>query len=250
MLHHCCNVSLRSLLNGLLLASICVVVGCSGQDNDAPKSMADSLAEIEKAKKELETPPVLPEPTVPAADSEMASEDDGTSANGSFSVKFETTAGDFVVLVHRDWAPRGAQRFYELVKSGFYDECRFFRVVSGFMVQFGINGNPSTQQRWEQSLRDDPAKKSNRRGYITFATSGRDSRTTQVFINFVDNAFLDSQGFSPFGEVIEGMDSVDKINAEYGESPDQGQINAAGNVYLNSQFPKLDYIRKATIIEE
>jgi peptidyl-prolyl cis-trans isomerase A (cyclophilin A) len=171
------------------------------------------------------------------------------SAAGSYSVKFETTAGDFVVLVHRDWAPLGAQRFHELVKSGFYDECRFFRVVSGFMVQFGINGNPTTQQSWEQRLRDDPAKESNRRGYITFATSGANSRTTQVFINFVDNSFLDSQGFSPFGEVIEGMDNVDKINAEYGESPDQGQINSAGNTYLNSQFPKLDYIKKATIIE-
>ena len=165
-------------------------------------------------------------------------------------MKFETTAGDFVVLVHRDWAPRGAQRFYELVNSGFYNDCKFFRVVSGFMVQFGISGNPSTQQSWERSLKDDPAKKSNRRGYITFATAGRDTRTTQVFINFVDNAFLDSQGFSPFGEVIEGMDNVDKINAEYGETPDQGQITSSGNSYLNAQFPELDSIRKATIIEE
>jgi peptidyl-prolyl cis-trans isomerase A (cyclophilin A) len=136
------------------------------------------------------------------------------------------------------------------VKSGFYNDCRFFRVVSGFMVQFGINGNPATQQSWERSLKDDPAKKSNRRGYITFATAGRDTRTTQVFINFVDNAFLDSQGFSPFGEVIEGMDNVDKINAEYGETPDQGQITSSGNSYLSAQFPELDYIRKATIIEE
>jgi peptidyl-prolyl cis-trans isomerase A (cyclophilin A) len=180
----------------------------------------------------------------------MASDESASTANGSYTVKFETTAGDFVVLVHRDWAPRGAGRFYELVKSGFYDDCRFFRVVSGFMVQFGINGSPSTQQGWERSLKDDPAKESNRRGYMTFATSGRDSRTTQVFINFVDNSFLDSQGFSPFGEVIEGMDNVDKINAEYGEGPDQGQINSSGNTYLNAQFPKLDYIKKATIIKE
>ncbi len=109
---------------------------------------------------------------------------------------------------------------------------------------------PQLSRAGNDRLKDDPAKKSNRRGYITFATSGANSRTTQVFINFVDNAFLDSQGFSPFGEVIEGMDSVDKINAEYGESPDQGQINAGGNIYLNSQFPKLDYIKKATIIKE
>ena len=250
MLAHCFNFALRCFVNCLLLASICVVAGCSDQNDGEPKSMVDSLAEIEKAKKELETPPVAPEPLTPANEPEMASDEEISDANGTYSVKFETTAGDFVVLVHRDWAPRGAGRFYELVKSGFYNDCRFFRVVSGFMVQFGINGDPSIQKGWERSLKDDPAKKSNRRGYITFATSGRDSRTTQVFINFVNNGFLDSQGFSPFGEVIEGMDSVDKINAEYGETPDQGQINAGGNVYLNSEFPKLDYIRKATVIEE
>jgi len=250
MVSHCFNFAFRSLLNCLLLASICVVAGCSDQNDGEPKSMVDSLAEMEQAKKDLEAPPVVPEPVIPADNPEMASDESASTANGSYTVKFETTAGDFVVLVHRDWAPRGAGRFYELVKSGFYDDCRFFRVVSGFMVQFGINGSPSTQQGWERSLKDDPAKESNRRGYMTFATSGRDSRTTQLFINFVDNSFLDSQGFSPFGEVIEGMDNVDKINAEYGEGPDQGQINSSGNTYLNAQFPKLDYIKKATIIKE
>ena len=250
MFSHCFNFALRSLLNCLLLASICVVAGCSDQNDGEPKSMVDSLAEMEKAKKDLETPLVPPEPVIPADKPEMVFDESRSNASGSYTVKFETTAGDFVVLVHRDWAPLGAGRFYELVKSGFYDDCRFFRVVSGFMVQFGINGNPSTQQSWERSLKDDPAKESNRRGYMTFAMSGRDSRTTQVFINFVDNAFLDSQGFSPFAEVIEGMDNVDKINAEYGESPEQGQINSSGNTYLNAQFPKLDYIKKATIIKE
>lgn len=250
MFSHCFNFASRSLLNCLLLASICVVAGCSDQNDGEPKSMVDSLAEMEKAKKDLETPLVPPEPVIPADKPEMVFDESRSNASGSYTVKFETTAGDFVVLVHRDWAPLGAGRFYELVKSGFYDDCRFFRVVSGFMVQFGINGNPSTQQSWERSLKDDPAKESNRRGYMTFATSGRDSRTTQVFINFVDNAFLDSQGFSPFAEVIEGMDNVDKINAEYGESPEQGQINSSGNTYLNAQFPKLDYIKKATIIKE
>jgi peptidyl-prolyl cis-trans isomerase A (cyclophilin A) len=250
MVSHCFNFAFRSLLNCLLLASICVVAGCSDQNDGEPKSMVDSLWEMEKAKKDLETPLVPPEPVIPADKPEMVFDESRSNASGSYTVKFETTAGDFVVLVHRDWAPLGAGRFYELVKSGFYDDCRFFRVVSGFMVQFGINGNPSTQQSWERSLKDDPAKESNRRGYMTFATSGRDSRTTQVFINFVDNSFLDSQGFSPFGEVIEGMDNVDKINAEYGEGPDQGQINSSGNTYLNAQFPKLDYIKKATIIKE
>lgn len=249
MLSCFCNSALRCLLNGLFIIAFCCVAGCSDQNADQPKSVLDSLAEMEKAKKDLSLPPEAPAPPVPANATPPVMDDTTAPASGSYSVRFETTAGDFVVLVHRDWAPLGAQRFHELVKSGFYDECRFFRVVSGFMVQFGINGNPTTQQSWEQRLRDDPAKESNRRGYITFATSGANSRTTQVFINFVDNSFLDSQGFSPFGEVIEGMDNVDKINAEYGESPDQGQINSAGNTYLNSQFPKLDYIKKATIVE-
>lgn len=249
MLPRSCNSILRCLLNCLFVVAFCSVVGCSDQNEGQPRSVLDSLAEMERAKKDLSVPPP-PSPPVPVGAPASISEESTAPATGSFSVKFETTVGDFVVLVHRDWAPLGAQRFYELVKSGFYDECRFFRVMSGFMVQFGINGNPITQQSWERNLRDDPAKESNRRGYMTFATSGPDSRTTQVFINFVDNSFLDSQGFSPFGEVIEGMDHVDKINAEYGESPDQGQINSAGNTYLNSQFPKLDYVKKATIIEE
>jgi peptidyl-prolyl cis-trans isomerase A (cyclophilin A) len=244
-----CSFRFRSFLCCLFLGLASAAVGCSEEGNQQPRSVLDSLAEIEKAKKDLAaaTPPA---PVIPPDQPGRVMEEKMVRTTGSYSVKFETSVGDFVVLVHRDWAPLGAQRFYDLVKSGFYDECRFFRVVSGFMVQFGINGTPATQQNWERPMTDDPARESNRRGYITFATSGPNSRTTQVFINFVDNAFLDSQGFSPFGEVIEGMDNVDKINAEYGESPDQGQINSAGNAYLNSQFPRLDYIKKATIIEE
>lgn len=250
MLSRSCNSALRCLLNGLFVLALCTTAGCSDQNEGQPKSVLESLAEMEKAKKDLAVPSSPPTPPVPADQTPTAMDETSAPATGSYSVKFETTAGDFVVLVHRDWAPLGAQRFHELVKSGFYDECRFFRVVSGFMVQFGINGNPTTQQSWERRLSDDPAKESNRRGYMTFATSGPDSRTTQVFINFVDNSFLDSQGFSPFGEIIEGMENADKINAEYGESPDQGQIKVGGNNYLSSQFPKLDYIKKATIIEE
>lgn len=242
--------ALRSLLNCFLIGALCVTAGCSDQNDDQPRDVLDSIAKMEKARKDLEVPIIYPAPVMPGQQSEKKLDETAAPALGAYSVKFETTVGDFVVLVHRDWAPLGAQRFYDLVKSGFYDECRFFRVMSGFMVQFGINGDPTTQQRWERNLRDDPAKESNRRGYITFATSGPDSRTTQVFINFVDNISLDSQGFSPFGEVIEGMDNVDKINAEYGESPDQGQIESIGNTYLNAQFPKLDYIKKATILGE
>jgi peptidyl-prolyl cis-trans isomerase A (cyclophilin A) len=166
-----------------------------------------------------------------------------------YKVKFETSGGDFVIEVNREWAPVGADRFHELVSKGFFDECRFFRVVPDFMVQFGINGDPAVQKEWRDArVKDDKVTQSNKRGYITFATSGPNSRTSQVFINFKDNSFLDRQGFAPFGKVVEGMDVVDKINAEYGESPDQFSIQSKGNEYLKKEFPKLDYIKKATVL--
>jgi peptidyl-prolyl cis-trans isomerase A (cyclophilin A) len=169
-------------------------------------------------------------------------------APATYKANFDTSAGKFVVDVHRDWAPKGADRFYNLVKNGFFDECRFFRVVPNFMVQFGINGEPDIQKSWANAnIADDPVKQSNKKGYMTFATRGKDTRTSQVFINFKDNAFLDAQGFAPFGEVSSGMDVVEKINAEYGEKPNQGSIQANGNTYLKASFPKLDYIKKATI---
>lgn len=169
----------------------------------------------------------------------------------TFKAKFETTAGDFVIEVQRDWAPNGADRFYHLVSSGFYDDCKFFRVVPNFMVQFGINGDPKVQKGWrDATIKDDPVMQSNKKGYVTFATSGPDSRTTQIFVNFKQNSFLDSQGFAPFGKVVEGMDVVEKINSQYGESPSQPQIQAKGNEYLEAKFPKLDGVKKATIIEE
>jgi peptidyl-prolyl cis-trans isomerase A (cyclophilin A) len=166
-----------------------------------------------------------------------------------FTANFDTTAGPFVVEVHRTWAPKGADRFYNLVKYGFFDEARFFRVLPNFMAQFGIHGDPKIQAGWrEANITDDPVTQSNRRGFISFATAGPNTRTTQVFINFRDNAAnLDPQGFAPFGQVISGMESVDKINAQYRQDPDQGQIQMRGNAYLNKEFPKLDYIRKATI---
>jgi peptidyl-prolyl cis-trans isomerase A (cyclophilin A) len=177
--------------------------------------------------------------------------DDAEQAPETYKVLFETSAGDFTVEVHREWSPNGADRFHKLVESGFYDECRFFRVVPGFMVQWGINGDPEIQQNWvKANIKDDRGIKSNKRGFITFATSGKNSRTSQVFINFKDNAFLDSQGFSPFGQVVEGMDVVDAINSQYGEQPDQGLIQAKGNEYLNKSFPKLTYIKKATVVKD
>jgi len=175
-------------------------------------------------------------------------------AQGQFRVKFETTKGDFVVQVTSDWAPKGATRFRELVEAGFYDGCRFFRVVTGFMVQFGINGDPRVSAQWN-SIPDDPVKHGNRRGAVTYAMGGPDTRTTQLFINFVDNSSkLDPQGFPAFGEVIEGMDVVDSLYAGYGEiprfggrAPDPGVIHREGNTYLERHFPKLDYIKTARI---
>jgi peptidyl-prolyl cis-trans isomerase A (cyclophilin A) len=171
-------------------------------------------------------------------------------APAEFRAAFDTSAGPFVVLVHRSWAPKGADRFYNLVKYGFFNDARFFRVVSGFMVQFGINGDPAIQGPWENAnIPDDPVTQSNKRGRVTFAMTPRpNTRSTQVFINFRDNGGLDGQGFASFGEVESGMETVDKINAQYGEQPDQGLIQRQGNAYLTKQFPKLDYVRKATIV--
>jgi len=175
-------------------------------------------------------------------------------APASYKARFDTSKGAFVIEVRREWAPNGADRFFNLVKNGFYDNARFFRVVSGFMVQFGINGDPTISTPWrEAKIKDDQVKQSNKRGFITFATSGADSRTTQVFINFVDNSRLDGMGFSPFGQVISGMDVVDKLFADYGEGaprgrgPDQSRIQTEGNDYLTKSFPNLDYVKKTTI---
>jgi peptidyl-prolyl cis-trans isomerase A (cyclophilin A) len=171
-----------------------------------------------------------------------------------YKAKFDTSKGVFVVEVHRDWAPNGADRFYNLVKNGFYNDARFFRVISGFMVQFGINGDPKISAVWrEANIKDDPVKESNKPGYITFATAGPNTRTTQVFINFGDNAGLDGQGFSPFGKIVSGMEVVDALFSGYGEGaprgdgPDQGLVQQRGNAYLEKSFPKLDFIRTATI---
>jgi peptidyl-prolyl cis-trans isomerase A (cyclophilin A) len=171
------------------------------------------------------------------------------AAPATFKANFDTSKGPFVITVHKDWAPKGADRFYNLVKSGYFDEIRFFRVIPNFMAQFGIHGTPAVSAAWQTArITDDPVKQSNKRGYITFANTGQpNSRGTQVFINYKDNGFLDSQRFAPFGEVTQGMDIVDKINSEYREKPDQGSITNSGNAYLTKAFPNLDYIKSATI---
>jgi peptidyl-prolyl cis-trans isomerase A (cyclophilin A) len=175
-------------------------------------------------------------------------------APAEYEVKFTTTKGDFVVKVTREWSPLGADRFYNLVKNGFYDNATLFRVVREprpFVVQFGISAFPPVSAAWQRAvIKDDPVKASNKRGFITFATGGPNTRTTQVFINLGDNARLDGMGFSPFGEVTQGMEIVDQLYSGYGEdvTDKQGEIASQGNAYLQRRYPKLDRILKATVI--
>jgi peptidyl-prolyl cis-trans isomerase A (cyclophilin A) len=175
-------------------------------------------------------------------------------APAEYEVKFETTAGNFTIKVTRAWAPNGADRFYNLVQHHFYDGATFFRVLQGFMAQFGISAYPEVSQVWEAAvIKDDPVVQSNHRGFVTFATAGPNTRTTQVFINYGNNESLDRQGFTPFGVVTDGMKVVDKLYNGYGEGapsghgPDQGMITQRGRAYLEKGFPKLDSIRSATI---
>jgi len=177
------------------------------------------------------------------------------AAPAEYEAKFVTTKGEFVIKVTRAWSPLGADRFYNLVKNGFYNGAAFFRVVSGFMVQFGISAHPEVSTPWrEAKINDDPVKGSNKRGFISFAMAGPNTRTTQVFINFVDNGRLDAMGFSPFGEVTQGMEIVDALYAGYGEGaprgngPDQGRMQAEGRKYLEAGFPQLDTIKSAAIV--
>ena len=177
---------------------------------------------------------------------------DGGDSAETYRVKFETSKGEFVIEVTRSWAPHGAARFRELVESGFYDECRIFRVLPGFMAQFGMNGDPAIQAKWEQ-IPDDPVVESNKPSYVTFAKTGApNSRTTQIFINYADNSNLDRMGFAPFGRVIEGMDVVNSFFSGYGgaASDKQRLIREQGNEFLNKYFPSLDYITKATLLDD
>jgi peptidyl-prolyl cis-trans isomerase A (cyclophilin A) len=179
----------------------------------------------------------------------------GEEAPATYKVKFETTKGDVVILVHRDWAPKGADRFYNLVKIGYFKDIAAFRVINNFMAQFGIHGNPKVASAWKNAkIQDDEVKESNTRGRITFATAGPNTRTTQLFINYKDNSNLDGMGFAPFGEVVEGMEIVDSWYKGYGEGaprgkgPMQGRVQAQGNQYLKTDFPELDYIKSASLL--
>ena len=190
-----------------------------------------------------------PEPKKEAATAETKAR----AANASgvpdvYKVKLVTSKGPFVIEAHREWAPRGADRFYELIQDHYYNDARFFRVIPTFVAQFGLAASPAMTKKWDKSIDDDVVGHTNGVGTVTFATAGRNSRTTQVFINLRSNQTLDDKGFAAFGKVIEGMDVVEKLYSKYGDAPDQDAITRRGNSYLKSSFPLLDYIKTATIL--
>jgi peptidyl-prolyl cis-trans isomerase A (cyclophilin A) len=207
-----------------------------------------------KASASAASAPIASGPSTQKSAAQLAPALAKETAPAEYKAKFNTTKGSFTIDVHRDWAPLGADRFYNLVKLGFYNETRFFRVVDGFMVQWGIHGDPAVNAEWKtNTIQDDPVTQSNKKGFISFATSGANSRTTQVFINFGDNSRLDKMGFAAFGQVIDGQSVVDALYKGYGEGaprgmgPDQGRMQAEGNTYLKKDFDKLDWVKEAHI---
>jgi len=239
----------------VVLALVACVFACGNDtgasETAAQKGIAAGAVEIaqnadkpaDKAAEETQEKNPLLDPKDPAVNQ---------TAPDVFKVKLVTSKGDVLLEVHRDWAPKGADRFYNLVNAGFYDECRFFRVIDNFMVQFGLNGDPSVSAAWKNAkLEDDSVNESNKRGYVSYAMAGKNTRTTQLFINYKDNSRLDGMGFSPFAKVIEGMDTVDMLYSSYGENPPevQGSIQSIGNSYLQEKYPKLDYIKSATVVK-
>jgi len=245
----------------ILCALICTFGGIACKQASAPPPPPLTAKPAEPVKVEAPKEEALKvEPSDAAAvkaDPEMAS---GSSAGALDPAKltatapakyvavFETSAGTFEIEVTRELAPHGADRFFNLVKNGFYDENRFFRVAAGFVVQWGLSGDPALNTVWREAhIKDDPVKDTNRKGNIVFATAGPDTRTTQLFINLADNTFLDAMGFAPFGKVTKGLSVVEKITSQYGETPNQMMIQTQGNAYLKQSFPKLDFIKKAKI---
>lgn len=238
-------------------------LGCSRQPEPAREAERERAAETPK---EVPAPPPAEaakeaEPAKPAEPPKETRTETARSrlmnpaslnarAPASFNAKFATSKGDFTIQVTRSWAPRGADRFYNLVRNRFYNDARFFRVVPNFVVQFGLPADPQVSQVWSNAtFRDDPVTQSNKKGYVVFATAGPNTRTTQLFINLKDNAFLDSQGFAPFGEVTEGMDVVESLYSGYGDAPTerQGDITMQGNAFLSRLYPNLDHIKTATV---
>lgn len=192
-----------------------------------------------------------PETRQPARKAEAAKPKLAPSTKGvpdAYKVRLDTTKGPVLIEVHREWAPRGADRFWELVKDGFYTDAAFFRMVPNYVAQFGLAANPAMTKKWAEYIDDDPVLRTNRVGAVSFANAGPNTRNTQVFINLRSNQNLDSEYFAPFGQVIEGMENVEKLYKGYANSPNQEQITNRGNAYLKANFPNLDYIRKATVL--
>jgi peptidyl-prolyl cis-trans isomerase A (cyclophilin A) len=242
---------------------------CCKSSETAPEPSATAATAASVTPPTPPTPPVVPTVAPPAPAPSASAADLASAVHPSllspallkdkapavFKAQFTTNRGSFVMEVHRDWAPNGADRIYNLVKAGFYDDTRFFRAIDGFMVQFGISGDPAVNTKWhDANLQDDPVKQSNKRAFVTFAMAGPNTRTTQIFINYKDNANLDGMGFSSFGQVVKGMDVVDSLYKGYGEGaprgagPDQGRLQQEGNAYLDTSFPKLDRVIRATIV--
>lgn len=204
---------------------------------------------IALAQTNTKTAPAATKKAAPAAPNLLNPATLNAKAPEVFKVKMTTTKGDVIIQVNRGWAPLGVDRFYNLIRSGFYKDAAFFRVIPGFVAQFGIPARPDVAAVWDRArIPDDRVIQSNKRGTLTFATAGPNTRTTQIFINYRDNTPLDTQGFAPFGEVIEGMDLVDKFFSGYGETPDQGRITAQGKAYLDRSFPNLDRIVNAVVM--
>lgn len=229
-----------------------LLAACGGDGGDAPPPAESTPPASEPAASEPAATPPATQTPAPAA----AAPATPATTPASFRVQFETSKGNFVVQVDRAMAPNGADRFFQLVSEGFYDDVRFFRVIPNFMVQFGIHGDPAVTARWRtQPIQDDPVVGSNTRGTVTFAmTASPNSRTSQIFINLVDNARLDASGFAPFGRVIEGMEVVDQLYSGYGEGAPQGNgpaqqtVVSQGNAYLTRDFPLLDHVVRARLV--
>lgn len=234
------------------LAIVMAAVGCSSERE--PQDVEPSSTETSEPAAPARTKATKEAPVSTSGNSKLRDPSSATErAPDRYAVELDTTKGSIVIDVTREWAPQGADRFYNLVKVGYYDDVAFFRVVDGFMAQVGIHGDPAVSRLWKMArIPDDPVRGSNTRGMVTFATSGPDSRTTQFFINFSDNTNLDGMGFAPFGRVRD-MSIVDSLYKGYGEGaprgrgPAQGRIQAEGNQYLRAEFPELDYIRHARI---
>ena len=234
----------RSRIPILVFAcSVLSITAAAQAPTPAPAKKPSAAANAPAAKKGPYDPALLQPATLRA------------KAPAEYAVKFETTAGDFTIKVTRAWAPNGADRFYNLVLHHFYDGAAFFRVLPGFMAQFGLSAYPEVSKVWETAtIKDDPIVQSNHRGFVSFATAGPNTRTTQAFINYGNNEALDKSGFSAFAVVTDGMEVVDKLYNGYGEGapdghgPEQGLIGSRGHVYLEKSFPKLDIIRSATLV--